>query len=291
MTRSAQISNILDENIGLIERGMNLYLPDQESLPPLIHEAMRYSALSGGKRLRPILVLEAARIFTSDYIQALPTAVAFELAHTFTLIHDDLPALDNDEFRRGVPTSHIKFGEDMAILAGDALMIEAFRLISTSQDPPEMRSKIVALLAEALSSNGVIGGQVADVLAERSRLPHNQCNLEYIHLHKTAILFKAAVLAGALLGGASEDNVHKLAEAALKIGLAFQIKDDILDIEEESEQLGKKGGKLTYPKIFGLEAANEIMNKLYSESIMLLSHVPGSERLAEIFKYLIDRGY
>jgi geranylgeranyl diphosphate synthase type II len=268
----------------LVEQSLERLLPDADTPPPSIHQAMRYSVFAGGKRVRPILCLEAARIFSPDISPALPVACAFEFIHTYSLIHDDLPALDNDDLRRGKPTCHKQFTEALAILAGDALLTLAFEVLAGAPIEAGRRAAVMAEVARAAGTRGMVGGQVADIEAEGKRVTPEQ--LEYIHRSKTAALIRAAVVAGALCGGASEADVERLGRFGENIGWAFQVVDDILDVEETSAALGKTAGKdqaqnkATYPALFGLERSHEFADKLASAALEALN--PYGERAANL---------
>lgn len=293
----SDLSTILRDYQNIIDQGIDYYLPVQGELPPVIHEAMRYSALSSGKRIRPILTLETVKMLAGDSNLALPSAVAIELAHCFTLIHDDLPSIDNDELRRGIATSHVKYGEGMALLAGDALLVETYRIISNFQQPRDVIADVVAILSNALSSNGVIGGQVTDILAEKEAIKHNYENLQFLHTNKTAKLIQATVLIGATIAQANKEVYNELSEASLKIGLAFQIRDDILDVVGEKDVIGKnigrdkELGKLTYVKLFGVEKAEEKCMQLLNDAIALIKPLKNSTALIKIFKFLVKREF
>src|SRR5713101_3029369 len=278
-----------------VDAALERLLPVEATPPTSIHTAMRYSVFAGGKRIRPILCLETARIFASDVAAALHPACAIEMIHTYSLIHDDLPALDNDDLRRGKPTCHKKFGEAIAILAGDALLTLAFETIGTTPVPP---SQCVAMVKEVASAsgtvNGMVGGQVADLEAERQRIEPEM--LEYIHRSKTAALIRAAVTAGAICAGAGADDVARLRRFGETIGWAFQVTDDILDVEESSAALGKTAEKdiaqqkATYPAIHGLQRSHEIANDLAGKAIAELApNREGASRLREIAEYLVIR--
>ena len=240
--------------------------------PESLREAMRYSLLAGGKRLRPILCLAACELVGGDASQAMPTAVALEMIHTMSLIHDDLPAMDNDDLRRGRPTNHKVYGDAMAILAGDALLSRAFEMVAvrSADVPAERLVKVVGELALVSGAPGLVGGQVVDLECEGKQVDLE--TLEYIHLHKTAALLRACVVAGALIGGASDAQVQAMRTYANGIGLAFQIVDDILDVTASSEVLGKTAGKdlladkTTYPKLIGLESSRTRALELVGEA-------------------------
>ena len=240
--------------------------------PESLREAMRYSLLAGGKRLRPILCLAACELAGGEATQALPTAVALEMIHTMSLIHDDLPAMDDDDLRRGRPTNHKVYGEAVAILAGDALLTRAFEMVALrSPDvPAERLLKVVGELSLVAGAPGLVGGQVVDLESEGKEVDLE--TLEYIHLHKTGALLSACVITGAMIGGADEALIKALRTYARGIGLAFQIIDDILDITASSEVLGKTAGKdlvadkTTYPKLLGLEESRRRADALVGEA-------------------------
>ena len=278
-----------------VDAALERLLPAQTAPPSSVHTAMRYSVFAGGKRIRPILCLETARIFTSDVTPALHPACALEFIHTYSLIHDDLPALDNDDLRRGKPTCHKKFGEALAILAGDALLTLAFETISATLAPSERCVSILSEVASAAGTiNGMVGGQVADVEAEGKRVDPQ--TLEYIHRSKTAALIRASITAGALCAGAGPEDVARLRRFGETIGWAFQVTDDILDVEESSAALGKTAGKdmaqqkATYPSVFGLERSHEIAKDLATKAIAeLIPYAERASRLREIAEFLVLR--
>ena len=240
--------------------------------PESLREAMRYSLLAGGKRLRPILCLAACELAGGDSELAMPTAVALEMIHTMSLIHDDLPAMDNDDLRRGRPTNHKVYGDAVAILAGDALLTRAFEMVALRSPgvPADRLLKVVGELSLVSGAPGLVGGQVVDLECEGKQVDLE--TLEYIHLHKTGALLKACVITGALIGGADDAQLESLRTYARGIGLAFQIVDDILDVTASSDVLGKTAGKdlvadkTTYPKLLGLEESRERARVLISEA-------------------------
>ena len=240
--------------------------------PESLRDAMRYSLLAGGKRLRPILCLAACELVGGSWELAMPTAVALEMIHTMSLIHDDLPAMDNDDLRRGRPTNHKVYGDAMAILAGDAMLSRAFEMVAvrSANVPADRLLRVVGELALVSGAPGLVGGQVVDLESEGQAVDLQ--TLEYIHLHKTAALLRACVVTGALIGGASDDQLEAMRTYANGIGLAFQIIDDILDVTASSEVLGKTAGKdlladkTTYPKLLGLDASREKALQLVRES-------------------------
>ncbi|CAM6094293.1 unnamed protein product [Calypogeia fissa] len=237
--------------------------------PETVTGAMRYSLLAGGKRVRPALCIAACEIVGGTEEIAMPAACAMEMIHTMSLIHDDLPCMDNDDLRRGVPTCHKKFGEDVAVLAGDALLSYAFEHIAraTKSVPAERVVEVVAFLGRTVGAEGMVAGQVVDIENEGDATTSLE-TLEYIHLHKTAALLESSVVCGAILGGASEAEKDRLGKYARYVGLLFQVVDDILDVTQTSEQLGKTAGKdlltdkATYPKLLGMEKAREFAAEL-----------------------------
>ena len=249
--------------------------------PESLREAMRYSLLAGGKRLRPILCLASCELAGGDPALALPTATALEMIHTMSLIHDDLPAMDNDDLRRGRPTNHKVYGEATAILAGDALLTRAFEMVALRSPgvPADRLLQVVGELSLAAGAPGLVGGQIVDLASEGVEV--DLATLEYIHLHKTGALLQAAVLSGAIIAGAEETLLTALRCYSRAIGLAFQIIDDILDLTASSEVLGKTAGKdltadkTTYPKLLGLEASRNRADSLVQEAQQVLE--PWSE--------------
>ncbi|MDQ6675665.1 MAG: polyprenyl synthetase family protein [Acidobacteriota bacterium] len=258
------LSEYLREQQRRIEREIDRLVPPEDAEPRTMHRAMRYSLMAGGKRIRPILCLEAVRAVGGDADGALPAACSLEFIHTYSLIHDDLPSLDNDDFRRGKPTCHKVFGEAMAILAGDSLLTLAFQVLAELQcDSAERQVRMIVELARASGTvGGMIGGQVADIEGEGQR--PEPALLDSIHRAKTGALLCASVRMGAIFGGASEEQIRRLTEYGEHAGLAFQVVDDILDVEESSEALGKTAGKdadqgkITFPAVYGLERSREM---------------------------------
>lgn len=256
----AQVEAALDESIAL-------------TYPEKIYEAMRYSLMAGGKRLRPILCLATCELMGGTAEMAMPTACAMEMIHTMSLIHDDLPAMDNDDYRRGKLTNHKVYGEDIAILAGDGLLAYAFEFIAarTRQVSPERVLQVIARLGRAVGAAGLVGGQVVDLECE-GKSDVSLETLTFIHRHKTGALLEASVVCGAVLANASEADLQRLSHYAQNIGLAFQIIDDILDITATQEELGKTAGKdlqaqkATYPSIWGLEESRRQADQLIAEA-------------------------
>lgn len=256
-----------------IEDALDKSVPMQ--YPERLHESMRYSLLAGGKRIRPALCLAACELVGGNMDTAMPTACALEMIHTMSLIHDDLPSMDNDDFRRGKPTNHKVYGEEMAILAGDALLSHAFEYIGreTKGASADKVLRVIVDVGKCVGSEGLVGGQVVDIDSEGAG-PENVTieTLQYIHAHKTGALLEVSVTAGAILGGASEEQIGKLERYAQNIGLAFQVVDDILDCTQSSEELGKTAGKdvavgkATYPSLVGMEESERIAADLISKA-------------------------
>jgi len=274
-----------DDERRAVDAALETILPPAEARPASIHAALRYSVFAGGKRVRPMLCLEAARIFAADVAAVMPVACALEFIHTYSLIHDDLPALDNDDLRRGHPTCHKQFGEAIAILAGDALLTLAFETLAAAPVEPVRRVALIAEIASAAGTrDGMVGGQVADLEAEKQ--PVTADMLEYIHKSKTAALIRASILAGAISAGAEETDIARLRRFGDQIGWAFQVTDDILDVEESSAALGKSAGKdqaqqkATYPALFGLAKSNDFARELAQSAMAELA--PYGERAARL---------
>src|SRR6476661_834523 len=255
------LKQTLEQGRELTDAALERLLPPADQRPSSINQAMRHSVFAGGKRLRPILCMEAGRMIAGS----LPAGIeelgaALEMLHTYSLVHDDLPALDNDDLRRGRPTCHKVFGEAIAILTGDALQTQAYEVLAKLQCPPESRVRIIEEIARGTGTiDGMIGGQVVDLEAEHTHPTAEM--LEYIHRSKTAALITASLVSGGLYAGAKDNQVAKLRAFGLGIGLAFQIVDDVLDVTQTSEQLGKTAGKdtasekVTYPSLFGIEGS------------------------------------
>ncbi len=290
-----KLPSFFEDDLQVVDAALQQLLPTADTTPKSIHEAMRYSVFAGGKRIRPILCLETARIFESYVKAALHPGCAIEFIHTYSLIHDDLPALDNDDLRRGKPTCHKAFGEAIAILAGDALLTLAFETIGAAPVDAALRVKMLTEVAKSAGTlNGMVGGQVADLEAEGKGVGPE--TLEYIHRAKTAALIRASVTAGAICAGAGDEDVARLRHFGETIGWAFQVTDDILDVEESSAALGKTAGKdiaqqkATYPSVFGLERSHQIANELSSQAIAdLAPYGERAARLREIAEFLVHR--
>ena len=268
------LKKYLEQKREIIDEALNQYLPPETEYPQTIHEAMRYSVFAGGKRLRPILVIAAAEVVGGRAEKVLPTACAIELIHTFSLIHDDLPAIDNDDYRRGKLTCHKVFGEDMAILAGDGLLTHAFQLLAQNSEIKTINKEAMPLVikevAAAIGTLGLIGGEVVDIQSEGKEI--DLPRLEYIHSHKTGALIAISLRVGAMLMDAQEEEIEALFQYGKLIGLAFQIVDDILNVEGDEVQLGKPVGsdlrqkKATYPALFGLEESRQKARRLVEEA-------------------------
>lgn len=289
----------LKEKIALVDAALDQYLPTEEERPQSLHKAMRYSIFAGGKRVRPVLLLAACEAVGGAIARAMPAACAMEMIHTYSLIHDDLPAMDDDDFRRGRPTNHKVFGEAIAILAGDGLLTEAFKLMANPAFSAGVdagaRMAVISEIATCAGSYGMVGGQVVDMESEgqpEMDLP----TVQYIHTHKTGALIKASVVAGALLGGADEKQLAAIRRYGEAAGLAFQIADDILDIEGTTEEIGKDAGsdeargKATYPAVMGLAAAKQEAKEMMDEALNALSRFGAeAEPLREIARYIVER--
>lgn len=294
-----EFKQTLKEKANYIENLLNEYMPKEEGYQKTIMEAMNYSLKAGGKRLRPILALEACKIVGGNEKDCIPFAVAIEMIHTYSLIHDDLPALDNDDLRRGRKTNHIVYGEDMAILAGDALLNYAFEVMlsnSIGKENPEKYLKAINEIAKSSGIYGMIGGQVVDIQSENKKISKEK--LDYIHNNKTAAIIIGCMRAGAIIGDADDKNLDKITKYAQNIGLTFQIIDDILDIVGDESKLGKKVGsdidnhKSTYPSLLGLEKSKEIAYKLIKEAKDSISYIGQDTKfLDDLADYIIDREY
>jgi len=291
-----QQTNYLAEQRSLVDRALNRFLPAADAYPPSIHQAMRYSVTAGGKRLRGILCLEAGRLFGDDAECLLRLASALEMIHTYSLIHDDLPALDNDDLRRGKPSCHRAFDEATAILAGDALLTLAFETLAAPGPPPEdLKLRVIRELAHAIGTrDGMIAGQVVDMEAVKHGA--DAARIDFIDAAKTGALLRASVRSGAVYAGASEGDIARVTAYGAKIGLAFQIVDDLLDVLGSREALGKsvhKDGqqhKATYPGLHGVEKSRGVAARLVEEACEVLApYGDRAERLREIAHYLIAR--
>ncbi|BDV43340.1 farnesyl-diphosphate synthase [Geotalea uraniireducens] len=293
------LKGYLKERCVLVDNALEKLLPGENDLPSSIHRAMRYSVFAGGKRVRPVLMLAACEAVGGVLEDALPAACAMEMIHTYSLIHDDLPAMDDDDFRRGRPTNHKVFGEAIAILAGDALLTEAFIALGA----PEYVARVGAErlvpatreIAFCAGSRGMVGGQVVDMESE-GKSDIDLATVQYIHTHKTGALIKASVKSGAILGGADDAALAAMTKFGETIGLAFQIADDILDIEGTTEQIGKDAGsdqargKATYPAVMGLAESKRRARELVEIALDALSAFgEEAEPLREIARYIVAR--
>ena len=284
----------LDANAKEVEEAIKLYLPPSQTRPERIHQAMQYSMTAGGKRIRPVLLLATSRIF-QPRLDPLPAAVAIECLHTYSLIHDDLPSIDDSELRRGRPSSHVEFDEATAVLAGDALLTYAFQLLSRHYgDHAAVGLKLVSILSETAGSERLIGGQMEDILGEKRQL--SEADLEFIHLNKTSAMIEAAIEMGCVLGDAGSQEKDSLLRYGRCIGLAFQIIDDILDATSDAATLGKTVGndeelnKTTYVSIHGLDRSRVIARQLTAEAIERCQSIDADTSFLQgLAAYLNDR--
>ncbi len=295
MTPDFDLKQYLEARRLMVEEALEVALPQQDGPETRVVEAMRYSLFAGGKRLRPILCLAASEAVGGDLKTAMPAGCALEMIHTYSLIHDDLPAMDDDDLRRGKPTNHKVFGEAIAILAGDGLLTEAFVLLSDYNSLlPERAVQVIGVIAEAASYRGMVGGQVVDILSQNKRADLE--TVQQMHSRKTAALIAAATESGALTGKGSEVQVAALARYGRAIGLAFQIADDILDIEGDTELLGKTTGadeargKVTYPAAVGLERSRQTANEMVNDALAALEGFDDrANPLRSLANYIITR--
>jgi geranylgeranyl diphosphate synthase, type II len=289
-TSSFDLNTYLETRTAQVNRALDKFLPSEKTKPATIHKAMRYSLFAGGKRMRPALTLAAAEACGGKTSDALPLACAVECIHTYSLIHDDLPAMDNDDFRRGKPTNHKVFGEGIAVLAGDALLTQAFEIVAKARGWPRYSHQALVLeLAHASGSLQLIAGQVADLEGEGKKLSANE--LKYIHERKTSALLCCSARLGGMSANCSAAQLKALTDFGYNVGLAFQIIDDILDITQTTEQLGKTAGKdtkaqkATYPSIVGMEKsrkiAQQLTNKAFDSLKIFLGKAQALEALAE----------
>jgi geranylgeranyl diphosphate synthase type II len=294
---SFDLATYMADRARAVDQALDRFLPSETAPPESLHKAMRYSVFAGGKRLRPVLVAAGAEAVGGTIAAGMPAACAVEMIHTYSLIHDDLPAMDNDDFRRGVPTNHKVFGEAIAILAGDALLTLAFRLLADSvpvrADAHRLREVFVEV-ADAAGSAGMVGGQVADIECEGR--PTDAATVDYIHTHKTAALIRASIRSGAILAGATPHELAALGIAGDNLGLAFQIMDDILDITATSEELGKTAGKdqaqqkATYPAVHGIEPSRRRAQALVADAHAALEPFgPRAHPLRALGTFIIER--
>ncbi len=302
----ASLAEYLDTRRAQIDAALMRFLPAAPQCPPGLEAAMRYSLRAGGKRLRPILALAAAEAVSGasgnverDVETALPAACALELIHTYSLIHDDLPAMDDDSLRRGQPTNHVVHGEAMAILAGDGLLTEAFALLATEPRDPALaprKIRAIQIVATAAGACGMVGGQAIDILAVGAATTFDRESLQDMHARKTGALIRASALAGAVMAGASDTAIHAVDDYGQQLGLAFQIVDDILDVEGDATALGKtagkdaRAGKPTYPSVYGLEASRRLAAERHDRAIHALRAAGlHNSRLADIATWVVKR--
>jgi len=278
----------------LVEAAMEKIFPVSSGLQQRVIEAAHYSLFAGGKRLRPILCLASAEVVGGDIEPVLPAACALEMIHTYSLIHDDLPAMDNDDFRRGVPTNHKVFGEAIAILAGDALLTEAFEYFALSDVSPDKVTEVIRVAVKAAGYRGMIGGQVIDLECENRKV--DLATVEYMHIHKTGALLSASLEIGAVLGGGDQAQTSALKNYGHHIGLAFQITDDLLDVEGDPALMGKTPGsddakkKMTYPALLGIaQSKNAAKEHVESAFEALAGFDVRAEPLRAIARYLLVR--
>ncbi len=294
-SRSFDLQRYLEARTAAIDRALDRFLPKATARPATIHRAMRYSLFAGGKRIRPALCLAAAEACGAKVEAALPLACAIECVHTYSLIHDDLPAMDNDDYRRGKLTNHKVFGEGIAILAGDALLTQAFEIAANCKSWPRYpHQRILLELTRASGSRQLVAGQVADLEGEGKKLSADQ--LKYIHERKTSALLCCSVRLGGMSANCSPAQLQALTAFGYNVGLAFQIIDDILDVTQTSEQLGKTAGKdqsarkATYPSIVGLEKSRQIAKRLTRRAFAALETFPGQARALEaLATFLLQR--
>jgi geranylgeranyl diphosphate synthase, type II len=278
----------------LVDEALARLLPAEDREPPSVHRAMRYSVMAGGKRLRPILVIAGAEAVGGSAETVLPTACALEMIHTYSLIHDDLPAMDDDDYRRGRLTNHKVFGEAIAILAGDALLTLAFELIAGGPGDPRVICEVMASVARAAGTRGMVGGQVVDIESEGKVVSDE--TLEYIHRHKTAALIRVSLCVGASLAGATAAQIAAISAAGDDLGLAFQIVDDILDVEGNLAELGKTAGsderkkKVTYPALYGLDVSRAKARELGGRAHRALASLgPTAEPIRALAAFIVER--
>lgn len=291
------VKELLSKYNRLVEDRINEVLPESNAPYSVVIEAARYSLLQGGKRIRPALLLEFCTALGGRLEDAVDFAVALEMIHTYSLIHDDLPCMDDDDFRRGKPSCHKKYGEDIALLAGDALLTKAFYVAACAPVPAARSTKVIELLSAYAGEHGMIGGQVLDLDYEK-RQPDAK-ELEYMYLRKTGGLLCAAVEIGSIVAGRSEpEHIKKCCSYATDLGLAFQIIDDILDCTSDAETLGKpigsddKNNKTTFVTLYGIEGAKKIAESLTESAIKTLGEIEGkTETIKELTEYLLKRKF
>ncbi|NLX91046.1 MAG: polyprenyl synthetase family protein [Firmicutes bacterium] len=305
------IQTVLSNKILLINEALDYFLPGEKEYPQTINRAMRYSIFAGGKRIRPLLILLTTELFGSKTERGIPPACAMEMIHTYSLIHDDLPAMDNDDYRRGCLTSHKVFGEATAILAGDALLTLAFDILSRegfedkdskyvfsylTEVPAEVRLKVIGELSRAAGVKGMIGGQIVDLESEGKNIAPE--TIDYINSHKTGALLVACFRIGVILGGGGDDDLERLTACANAIGSTFQVVDDLLDLEGNREKMGKDLGadlklkKATYLSHFGLKESKALRDHKFNESIKILDYYGNrADILKKLIRFMLYRDY
>jgi len=295
---SIKIKQYLDERKTLVDKALQKFMPKPSGLAREVIKAMNYSLFAGGKRIRPILCIAGAEAIGGSTDSVVPVACAIELIHTYSLIHDDLPVMDNDDLRRGKPTNHKVFGEAVALLAGDGLLTLSFNLMAGYGAEKEVEKKallrVIDLIASAAGYKGMVGGQVVDITYEGKE--SDPAVVEYIHRHKTAALIAASVTAGTILAGGNKDEEKSINRYGQQIGLAFQIADDILNVEGDKGLMGKgtgsdkEKGKITYPSVFGTAESKKIQKELINNAIESLKRFDNrAEPLRDLARYIINR--
>ena len=293
-----ELKQYLLEKRTIIDQALHKYLPEMTGPKEELFKAMNYSLFAGGKRLRPVLCIASAEAVGGNHEGVMPVACALEMIHTYSLIHDDLPTMDDDDMRRGKATNHMVFGDAMAILAGDGLLTEAFKVMSCAEllerAGAERFQRVIEIVASASGPHGMVAGQALDIRVEGKKIDTDL--MEFIHEHKTGALLQASVTTGAILGGASQKEIESLEQYGKDIGLAFQISDDILDIEGDSEKMGKPAGsdiergKNTYPSIYGMEKSKIMLRDIIDNAVETLAAFKDrAEPLKQIAEYIIER--
>ncbi|HPT72488.1 MAG TPA: polyprenyl synthetase family protein [Candidatus Cloacimonadota bacterium] len=296
MTNKMQLKKDLKEKRELVNITLDRFLPRKDEYPKEVHKAIRHSLFAGGKRLRPFLCIRTFSLFNDNIEKVRNIAAAIELLHTYTLIHDDLPDIDDDEYRRGRKACHVLYGNDIALLAGDALLVSAFELLSHAPVDDALKQQMIKEMAIECGDRGLIAGQMMDILCEKKEI--NERTLNFIHKNKTGKLINMAIRFGCLTAGATNADIKRMNEYGTRIGLAFQIVDDILDIEGDQATVGKTIGKdakvkkATYPSIYGVDRSREMAKKLIDEATALLSHYgEKAEILLMLTDYMLTRQF
>ena len=291
------LNDILNEKITIINEELSKYLPKIENAQKNIYDAMGYSLFAGGKRLRPVIMLLVCDMLGGKTKDVLPFACAMEMIHTYSLIHDDLPAMDNDDLRRGKPTNHKVFGEAMAILAGDALLNKAFEIVSSAEYENQKNAlKAISILSNSSGTEGMIGGQVVDIESENKSISSDE--LLYLHSLKTGAIIRSSGVSGAVMSNAKDEEINAIDNFCYNLGIAFQIQDDLLDVLGNSELLGKNTGsdkenqKTTFITLFGVEKSKQAVSEYTQKAISSLGIFAGKENmLKELAYHLINRNY